>query len=366
MPCSLNLDAKGAADVINAERLELVRKIIGRCREFARQVVLPDTLALGMFYKDWLNIGGGLSETSVLAYGGIPDIANDYGDKSLLMPRGAVINGNFEEVLPVSLTDPEEIQESVGHSWYTYPGGGTALHPYDGITEPHYALGPSTKGTATDIRELDEQGRYSWLKTPLWHGHQMEVGPLARTLVAYAKKHEETVAAVDDFCGRLGAPVTALQSTLGRIAARSLELAWSAEKMQYFFDKLIANLKNGDASTANTTRWLPESWPETEVRGVGFTEAPRGALGHWVVIKNRKIERYQCIVPTTWNAAPRGPKGELGAYEASLMGTHMDIPEQPLEILRTIHSFDPCLACATHILGQDGSELFRVRVDKCF
>ncbi|MDE7065319.1 MAG: nickel-dependent hydrogenase large subunit, partial [Desulfovibrionaceae bacterium] len=241
-----------------------------------------------------------------------------------------------------------------------------ALHPYDGITEPHYVLGPSTKGTATDIRELDEQGRYSWLKTPLWHGHQMEVGPLARTLVAYAKKHEETVAAVDDFCGRLGAPVTALQSTLGRIAARSLELAWSAEKMQYFFDKLVANLKNGDASTANTTRWLPESWPETEVRGVGFTEAPRGALGHWVVIKNRKIERYQCIVPTTWNAAPRGPKGELGAYEASLMGTHMDIPEQPLEILRTIHSFDPCLACATHILGPDGSELFRVRVDKCF
>ncbi len=366
VPCSLNLDAKGAADVINAERLELVQKIIGRCRVFAQQVVLPDTLALGMFYKDWLNIGGGLSKMSVLAYGGIPDIANDYGDKSLLMPRGAIINGNFDEVLPVSLTDPKEIRESVGHSWYTYPNGDTSLHPYDGVTDPHYVLGPATKGTDTDIRELDEQARYSWLKTPLWRGHQMEVGPLARALVAYAKKHEETVAAVDDFCGRLGVPVTAMQSTLGRIAARSLELAWSAEKMQYFFDKLVANLKNGNVSTANTAKWHPESWPETEVRGVGFTEAPRGALGHWVVIKNRKIDRYQCIVPTTWNAAPRGPKGELGAYEASLMGTHMDIPEQPLEILRTIHSFDPCLACATHILGPDGSELLRVRVDKSF
>ena len=157
-----------------------------------------------------------------------------------------------------------------------------------------------------------------------------------------------------------------LQSTLGRIAARSLELAWAAEKLRYFYDRLVTNLKNGNTSTANTKNWSPDTWPEGEVRGVGFTEAPRGALGHWIVIKNRKIERYQCIVPTTWNAAPRGPKGQLGAYEAALMGTHMDIPEQPLEILRTLHSFDPCLACATHIIGPDGSDLLTVRVDRGF
>ena len=156
------------------------------------------------------------------------------------------------------------------------------------------------------------------------------------------------------------------QSTLGRIAARSLELAWSAEKLRYFYDRLVTNLKNGNTSTANTKNWSPDTWPEGEVRGVGFTEAPRGALGHWIVIKNRKIERYQCIVPTTWNAAPRGPKGQLGAYEAALMGTHMDIPDQPLEILRTLHSFDPCLACATHIIGPDGKDLLTVRVDRSF
>lgn len=366
VPLSLNLDAKGASDVINAERLELVQKIIGLCRVFAQQVVLPDTLALGKFYNDWLHIGGGLSKMSVLAYGGFPAIANDYSEKSLLMPGGAVINGNFDEVLPVNLSDPKEIQEAVMHSWYTYPAGDTALHPFDGITDPHYVLGSGTKGTETDIRELDEEARYSWIKTPLWRGHPMEVGPLARTLVAYAQKRDDVVSAVDDFCGRLGVPVTALQSTLGRIAARSMEVGWMAEKMQYFFDKLVVNLKNGITATANTAKWDPDSWPDGEVRGIGFAEAPRGSLGHWVIIDQRKIRRYQCVVPTTWNAAPRGPNGELGPYEAALMGTHMDIPTQPLEILRTIHSFDPCLACATHILGPDGSELLRVRMDKNF
>ena len=157
-----------------------------------------------------------------------------------------------------------------------------------------------------------------------------------------------------------------LQSTLGRIAARSLELAWSADKMRYFYDKLVANLKNGNRATANTKLWKPESWPTGTLRGVGFTEAPRGALGHWVTIKDRKIENYQCVVPTTWNGAPRSPDGQLSAYEASLMGTKMAVPNQPLEILRTLHSFDPCLACSTHIIGPDGSELISVRTDNCF
>ncbi|MBB5142354.1 nickel-dependent hydrogenase large subunit [Desulfovibrio intestinalis] len=366
VPCSLNIDGVGAADVINQERLDFILQVIERCRTFAQQVVIPDTLALASFYGDWLNIGGGLSKLSVLAYGGIPDIANDYTDKSLLLPPGAIINGNFNEVLPVSLTDPEEIQETVNHSWYkSYPAGKIGLHPWEGITEPHYNPGPNIKGTPTALKQVDERDRYSWLKTPLWRGHQMEVGPLARMLIGYARKNSEITDLVDDFLGRAGGvPVTVLQSTLGRIAARSLELAWSAEKMRYFYDRLITNLKNGVRATANTTKWKPETWPTTELRGVGFTEAPRGALGHWIKIKDRKIENYQCVVPTTWNGAPRSPDGQLSAYEASLMNTHMDIPEQPLEILRTLHSFDPCLACSTHIIGPDGKDLLTVRMDR--
>lgn len=365
VPCSLNLDAPGGADVINAERLNLVQEVITRCRTFAQQVVIPDTVALAKFYTDWLKIGGGLSNKSVLAYGAFPSIANDFSDKSLLMPPGAIINGNFNEVLPVDLKDLKEIQEGVGRSWYTYPGGVAALHPFEGITDPHFKLGPDTKGTTTDIKELDENAPYSWLKTPMWKGHTMEVGPLARVLVAYARKDAEICDMVDRFCSMTGATLPDLQSTLGRIAARSLETVWSAEKMQFFFDKLVANIKNGVTSTANTTQWSPDTWPAT-AKGVGFTEAPRGALGHWISIKDKKIERYQCIVPTTWNAAPRGPKGELSAYEASLMNTRMAVPDQPLEILRTLHSFDPCLACATHILGPDGSELLTVHSDKNF
>ncbi len=367
VPCSLNLDAHGAADVINQERLELVLQLIERCRDFAQQVVIPDTLALAAFYKDWLNIGGGLSNLSVLAYGAIPDIANDYSEKSLLLPPGAIINGNFNEVLPVDLRNPEEIQESVSHSWYKpYPGGKTGLHPFDGMTEPNYAPGPNIKGTPTDLKQVDERDRYSWIKTPLWRGHQMEVGPLARLLVGYARKDTEIKGLIDEFLGQAKAPVSVLQSTLGRIAARSLELAWSADKMRYFYDKLVTNLKNGNLATANTKLWKPESWPTGTLRGIGFTEAPRGALGHWVTIKDRKIENYQCVVPTTWNGAPRSPDGQLSAYEASLMGTKMAVPNQPLEILRTLHSFDPCLACSTHILGPDGSELISVRTDNCF
>lgn len=366
VPCSLTLDGQGGADVINMERLELVSQLIDRCRVFSRQVVIPDVMALAGFYPEWLGLGGGLSKLSVLAYGGIPDIANDFSDKSLLMPRGAIINGNFDEVLPVNLSDPDEIQESVNHAWYVYPEGKVGLHPFEGVTDPQYAPGPNIKGTPTNIQQLDAQDRYSWIKTPLWHGSQMEVGPLARTLVGYARGNDEIRGGVDEFCGRLNVPLSALQSTLGRIAARCLETAWAAERLRYFYDRLIVNLRNGNRATAFPQKWEPDTWPEKEVRGVGFTEAPRGALGHWVVIRDRKIERYQCVVPTTWNAAPRGPNGQLGAYEAALMGTRMAIPEQPLEILRTIHSFDPCLACATHIIGPDGSDLLSVRVDRGF
>ena len=362
VPMAINLNAKGGADVINLERLELVRQIIIRCQTFAQQVLLPDTMALGKFYPEWLHIGAGISNQSLLAYGAFPDIANDYTNKSLLIPRGAIINGNFNEVHPVDLMAEDQIREEVGSSWYEYPKDVASLHPSRGETVPHFVLGPATKGTKTNIKQLDERARYSWIKTPRWKGHMMEVGPLSRTLVAYASKRPHALEMVETVCGQLKVPVSALSSTLGRIIARSYEAAWAADQLMHFYDKLITTTKNGDSTTVFTAKWDPDTWP-AEASGAGFDEAPRGALGHWLTIKNKKVEHYQCVVPTTWNAAPRSADGQLGPYEAALMGTHMAIPDQPLEILRTLHSFDPCLACATHVLGPDGSEIIAVHME---
>ncbi|AAX65461.1 TPA: nickel-dependent hydrogenase large subunit [Salmonella enterica subsp. enterica serovar Choleraesuis] len=162
-------------------------------------------------------------------------------------------------------------------------------------------------------------------------------------------------------CIRKKLPKEALFSTLGRTAARALESVWAGNTLQYFFDRLMRNLKSGDTATANVTLWEPDTWP-TSAKGVGFSEAPRGALGHWIKIENQKIDSYQCVVPTTWNAGPRDDKGQIGAYEAALMGTKLAVPDQPLEILRTLHSFDPCLACSTHVIDNHGGELVRVQV----
>ena len=362
VPLAINLDDRGGADVINLASLERVQDIITRSHAFATQVLLPDALALGHFYPEWFHIGTGLSNRGVLAYGAFPSIANDYSARSLLMPRGAVVNGNFDEVLPVDLADPDEIREEVGSAWYEYENGARSLHPFEGETIPHFVLGPATQGSATGITRLDERAPYSWIKTPRWRGHMMEVGPLARTLVAYALKDPETVEGIDAIRSELRIPLSALCSTMGRIITRAREAVWSVDKMQFFLTKLVNNTRNGDTSTVLVDKWDPWTWP-AEARGTGFTEAPRGALGHWIVIRDRKIERYQCVVPTTWNAAPRSDDGQLGPYEASLMGTRMAVPEKPLEILRTLHSFDPCLACATHLIGPDGSELLTVHLD---
>ncbi|MDR2239850.1 MAG: nickel-dependent hydrogenase large subunit [Zoogloeaceae bacterium] len=361
MPCAINVDDVGAVGAINMERLNLVSKIIDDIITFCDQVYLPDVIAIASFYKDWGAIGGGLSSQSVLSYGDFPDRANDYSASSLLVPTGAVINGNFKEIMPVNLRDPEEIQEFVPHSWYSYPEGAKGLHPFDGVTQPHFELGKDFKGRKTKIEQLDEAGKYSWIKAPRWRGHAMEVGPLARYLIGYHQNRPDIKEPVDALLGKLNVPVTALFSTLGRTAARCLEAQWAAHKMRYFFDKLIANIKNGDTATANVDRWEPRTWP-AEVKGVGFTEAPRGALGHWVKIKNTRIDSYQCVVPTTWNGSPRDEQGQIGAFEASLMNTRMAKPEEPLEILRTIHSFDPCLACSTHVLSPAGEELVNVKV----
>ncbi|MEC4590949.1 MULTISPECIES: nickel-dependent hydrogenase large subunit [Nitrospirillum] len=361
VPCAINLDGDMAAGApVNMASLNYVSSITDRCIEFVENVYIPDIIAIGGFYKDWL-YGGGLSNKSVLAYGDIPDRANDYSPRNLLMPHGAIIDGKLSEVHPVDLTDPEQVQEFVPHSWYKYPDESKGLHPWDGVTEPHYQLGPNAKGTSTNIVQLDEGAKYSWIKAPRWRGHAMEVGPLARYLVGYMQGNVEIKDQVDRTLAALNVPLDALFSTLGRTAARALEAQWAARKQRYFLDKLIATIKAGDTSTANTAKFDPKTWP-SEVKGVGFTEAPRGALAHWIRIKDGKIDNYQCVVPTTWNGSPRDNKGNIGAFEASLMNTKVARAEEPVEILRTLHSFDPCLACSTHVMGPDGQELAEVKV----
>lgn len=360
VPCAINIDGVGANGAINMERLNLVSSIIDRTMTFIDQVYIPDLLAIAGFYKGWM-YGGGISGQSLLSYGDIPDNANDYSAANLLMPRGAIINGDLTKVHEVDLTDPEQIKEFIPHSWYKYPDESLGLHPWDGVTEPNYKLGPNTKGDRTHIKELDEAAKYSWIKAPRWRGHAMEVGPLARYVIGYAQGNKEITEQINFVLKTLDVPVTALFSTLGRTAARGLEAQWAAGKMRYFMDKMMANIKSGDLATANVALWDPETWPSS-VKGVGFTEAPRGALGHWLKIENTKIANYQCVVPTTWNGSPRDEQGNIGAFEAALMNTKVERPEEPVEILRTLHSFDPCLACSTHIISPDGTELTQVKV----
>jgi hydrogenase large subunit len=360
VPCSLNVNDTGATGAINMVHLNMVSSIIDRTIAFMDQVYIPDLLAIASFYKDWAKWGGGLSGQNVMAYGDFPTIPGDYSNKSMLLPGGVIIGGDLKNVMDVDLKAPDQIQEWVSHSWYKQADETKGLHPFDGETNPHFDIGKA-KGTRTAIENVDEAAKYSWVKSPRWKGHAVEVGPLARYIVAYARGNEEIKAQVDSVLKTLDVPITALFSTLGRTAARGLEGSWSAHKMKVFYNELIANMKTGDMATANIEKWEPSSWP-AECKGVAPVEAPRGALAHWIKIKNQKIDNYQCVVPTTWNAGPRDAKNQIGAYEAALMNTPMVNPEQPLEILRTIHSFDPCLACASHVIAPDGRELASVKV----
>jgi len=359
MACAINMDAPmGAGAPVNVVQLNLVADIISRTIEFIDQVYVPDLKAIAGFYKGW-DYGQGLAGKNVLSYGEFPRHANNYTD--LMIPRGAILNGNLAEVMPVDLSDLEQVQEYVDHSWYKYPDESKGLHPWEGITDPNFVLGPNTVGTKTNIQQLDEGAKYSYIKAARWRGNAMEVGPLSRFTIGYAQGISEFKDPVDKLLQDLGLPFNALFTTLGRTAARGLEASWAAHKLQDCYDQLIANIVAGDSATANTDKWEPSTWP-AEVKGVGFAEAPRGALGHWLHIKDAKIESYQAVVPTTWNGSPRDPSGSIGAFEASLLGTPLANPTQPLEILRTLHSFDPCLACSTHVMAPDGGELIRVQV----
>jgi|SRR5579871_648158 hydrogenase large subunit len=334
-------------NAINMERLNYVRGLIQDAQQIVNHLYIPDLLAVASFYPEWAHIGGGLG--SYMVYGDLPQ--NGIMDSSQFrFPRGVVLNKNLSEVLPLDLADPAQVREEIAHSWYEYPAGKDALHPWEGVTSAKYS------GPKPPYKQLDEKAKYSWLKSPRWKGNPVEVGPLARMIVGYASGRAEFKEVVTSALGALKAPPAALFSTLGRTAARGLETQLAVVWLQQEYDHLIENLKAGDSATADNSRWEPSSWP-SETKGFGFTEAPRGALAHWIQIKDGKIANYQIVVPSTWNASPKDGKGQHGAYEAALLDTPMADPKRPVEILRTIHSFDPCLACASHVIGPDGRKL---------
>lgn len=349
-PCSLNIDE---ANAINAERLAYVGKLLEEAKTFVEQVYIPDLLAVAPYYTDWASIGGGLK--NYMAYGDLPK--NGFGDPTKFkFPRGVILDRDLSKVYEVDGHDPRQVQESIAHSWYEYSDGDQAArHPWDGETKFNYT------GPKPPYDQLNVEGKYSWLKTPRWNGHAMEVGPLARMLVGYASGRADIKEVVDSTLSKLGVPVTALFSTLGRTAARGLETILVAGWAKEFYGDLLANIKNGDTRMFNGEKWEPATWPK-KARGVGLTEAPRGALAHWIVIEDEKIANYQLVVPSTWNASPRDAKGQRSAYEESLTGTPIADPEKPLEVLRTIHSFDPCLACAVHLYDPHGKTLNRVTI----
>jgi hydrogenase large subunit len=348
-PIDLNSDS-----AINSKRLAQVQDIINSMKSFVTQAYVPDTLAVASFYKDWFFRGEGLG--NFLCVGDLPGTSMDDPD-SYLFPRGVILDRDVSTIHDLTLDDPQGIQEFVAHSWYDYSSGkASGLHPWSGETELNYT------GPEPPYEHLNVEESYSWLKSPRWNGKAVEVGPLARVLMLYASGNELAQSLVNQTLATLDAPVEALFSTLGRTAARTLETAILAESMQTWLDSLIANIKAGDTRTFNEELWEPKSWPKS-CQGVGVMEAPRGALSHWVVIEDEKIANYQAIVPSTWNAGPRDANGQPGAYEAALEDRHeMFDPEQPLEILRTIHSFDPCIACAVHVTDPDGEELVQVKV----
>lgn len=349
VPCSINLSEVNA---INTERLNHVKSLIDMAHDFVNNVYMPDLLAIAGFYKeDWTKIGGGV--TNYLAYGDLPTTSyNDFD--SFKLPRGIVLDRDITKIHEIKPKDHEQIKEYISHAYYEYSGGDDqGLHPFEGETKFNYT------GPKPPFDYLNVEEKYSWIKTPRWNDKPMEVGPLARMVVGYSQS-QEMKAEIDSALQALDAPVEALFSTLGRTAARGIEAKLAANWLLDFYNDLIANIQRGDTSTHLGAMWEPSEWPKA-CEGVGMTEAPRGALAHWIKIKDTKIDNYQLVVPTTWNASPRDKNGVRSAYEEALIGTRLANPDQPLEILRTIHSFDPCLACSVHLYDSSGKHVTRVQ-----
>lgn len=338
---STSMDPDSPQAVLNPERLQLIRTLIEMGRQFVHQVYVPDVLAVAGYYADWFTRGEGLG--NFLAYGGYP--AKSMRDPSSYFFPGGVIRGrNLSAVQPFS---PEKVTEYVTRSWYQYSDDSQAKHPYEGETKPVYT------GPAPPYEYLQVDQRYSWLKAPRYENQALEVGPLARVLIAYAAGASYVKPVVDATLAEIKQPATSLFSTLGRIAARALETQIVADNLSDWFNEVWDNMGRGNLAMHNGRRWDPGSWPDS-CRGFGQHEAPRGSLGHWVEIENGAIRNYQVISPTTWNGSPRDAMGQRGAFEASLIKHPVADPDRPLELLRTIHSFDPCLACAVQVVDARG------------
>lgn len=350
MACPITTDDMSG---LTMERLAHVKQLLDQGKQFIEQVYIPDLMAIASFYKDWGAIGGGLG--NYMAYGDLP--TKGFNDpESFKFPSGAILNKDISKIHPVDLRNDKEVEEYITHSWYSYEGGDkVGLHPWKGESKMNYT------GPKPPFEHLDFTQKYSYLKTPRWKGNAMEVGPLSRMLVGYAHGRPEFKEVVDKALKDLDIPITALFSTLGRTAARGLESVLVANWAQEFYDQLIANIKNGDTRMAEQSLFQPSTWPKKAI-GVGYGEAPRGALAHWINIEDEKIANYQLVVPTTWNASPRDQNGQRSAYEAALLDTPVADPTKPVEILRTIHSFDPCMACSVHLYDENGKTVSRISV----
>jgi hydrogenase large subunit len=355
-PCAITangtLPGGGEATAVSLSGLIRVRELIEVMRKFVAEIYLPDLITIAGYYKDWFTRGENVR--NFLTYG---DFNGPAAGNGFNVPRGVILNRDLSKILPVDLTAPDEIQEYVAHSWYSYQGGNnTALHPYAGETTLIYT------GPPPPFQALDPKGTYSWVKAPRWRGHPMETGPLARMVMLVASQDAAAIALTNTTLATLGLPFEALYSTLGRILARGLESQLMVDRMAGWHGRLMTNIEAGNLDTFSATKWDPATWPD-HAQGVGTIEGPRGALGHWIIIDHGVITNYQAVVPTTWNAGPMDESGQHGPYEAALMTGHkLAIPDQPLEVLRTIHSFDPCMACAAHVFGAQGEEIVKVKI----
>ncbi len=339
--------ATDSQSVLTVERLMLIKEMIDKLGAFIRNCYLVDVSAVGAFYADWTGHGQGITD-----YLAVPDVPMDSAGTKFMMPGGYIKGGDLASYHPIkTFGDPyfrDGVAESVKHSWYNYSNGG-ALHPWKGETTPHYT-------------DFQDDGKYSWVKAPTFYGKPAQVGPLAQVLCGAAAGHQPTLTylnkVVDTVSTLAGTriPLTALHSTIGRHAARAVRCAVLYECLQANWQALMENIAKGDVKTFNKP-----VFPKGEVMGVGFHEAPRGVLSHWAVIKDGKIANYQAVVPTTWNAAPRNEEDSVGPYEAALLGTPIADPERPLEVLRTVHSFDPCLACAVHLTDLEHKTVVQVK-----
>ncbi|MEE4356467.1 MAG: nickel-dependent hydrogenase large subunit [Desulfococcaceae bacterium] len=331
---------------LNPDRIFQFLHLWKETQKFIEDVYIPDLLAVASFYKEWGAIGG---TGNFLAYGDWP--SGEKEPDTFMIPRGRVMNGDLTKVLDV---DQEKITEDVTHGWYA---DGGPKHPYSGVTDP------MTEGIKYEPGDKSrflfwktEIGKYSWIKAPRYENEAYEVGPLARVLVAYAKGNKAVQDVVNSTLKKLDVPAAALFSTLGRTAARGLESVLIGGVMDKWVMELVDNIRNGDTAT-----YQPWEMPN-EGMGYGLNDVPRGALGHWIEIKDKKIKNYQYVVPSTWNLGPRCSAGKLGPVEEALIGTPVEDPKRPVEILRTVHSFDPCIACAIHVIDPDSNEVYKVKV----